>query len=157
MLQNLDARVVTVGGNPSFLKKPRLDLNDLQLDKSDSGLKAAGYGMFARIYFAFELAHRLRGTSVSSMVFHPGFVKSNLMNGAPWWLKLVFSLYPAVRHAPETCKSGVYVATKEDSKSTNGQFFDEKGSSIPMRGNFDRAIGERLWLLTEQLLSRHGS
>jgi hypothetical protein len=65
VLQNLDARVVTVGGNPSFLKKPRLDLNDLQLDKSYSGLKAAGYGMFARIYFAFELADRLKGTSVS--------------------------------------------------------------------------------------------
>lgn len=91
-------------------------MNDLELNKSYSGLKAAGYGMFARIYLAFELADRLKGISVSSMVFHQGFVKSNLMNGAPWWLKLVFSLYPAVRHAPETCKSGVYLATKEDIK-----------------------------------------
>ena len=150
-----DARIVTVGGNPAFLKKPKLDLNDLQLTKSYSGLKAAGYGMFSRIYFAFELADRLKGTSVSSMVFHPGFVKSNLMNGAPWWLRLVFSLYPAVRNAPKTCESGVYLATKEDAQSTNGQFFDEKNGIIPVRGNFDESIGKQLWLLTEQLLSPH--
>jgi NAD(P)-dependent dehydrogenase (short-subunit alcohol dehydrogenase family) len=150
-----DARIVTVGGNPSFLKKPKLDLNDLQLTKSYSGLKAAGNGMFARIYFGFELADRLNGTSVSSMVFHPGFVKSNLANDAPWWLKLMFSLYPSVRNAPETCESGVYVATKEDAKSTNGQFFDEKKCIIQIRDNFDKSIGERLWLLSEQLLSPH--
>jgi NAD(P)-dependent dehydrogenase (short-subunit alcohol dehydrogenase family) len=152
-----DARIVTVGGNPAFLKQPNLDLNDLELTKSYSGLKAAGHGMFARIYFAFELADRLKSTSVSSMVFHPGFVKSNLINGAPWWLKLVFSLYPAVRNAPKTCKSGVYVATKEDAKSTNGQFFDEKNGIIQMRSNFDKSIAEQLWLLSEQLLSPHRS
>ncbi|RYE16381.1 MAG: SDR family NAD(P)-dependent oxidoreductase, partial [Sphingobacteriaceae bacterium] len=152
-----DARIITVGGNPAFLKKPELDLKNIQLDRSYGGLKAAGYGMFARIYFGFELADRLKDTSVSSMVFHPGFVKSNLGNDAPWWLKLMFSLYPAVRNAPETCESGVYVATKEDAKSTNGQFFDEKKGIIQMRNNFDKSTGEQLWLLSEQLLRQHHS
>jgi NAD(P)-dependent dehydrogenase (short-subunit alcohol dehydrogenase family) len=148
-----DARIVTVGGNPVFLKKPKLDLNDLQLTKSYNGLRAAGYSMSARIYFGFELADRLKGTSVSSMVFHPGFVKSNLANDAPWWFKLMLGLYPSVRNAPETCESGIYVAIKEDAKSTNGQFFDEKNDIIQMRDNFNKSIGEQLWLLSEQLLS----
>lgn len=147
-----DARILTVGGNPLFLKKPKLNLNDIQLAQSYSGLKAAGYGMFARIYFGFELADRLQDTSVSSMVFHPGFVKSNLGNEAPWWLKLLLNLYPSVRNAPETCESGVYVATKENAKSTNGQFFDEKNNVIQMHNNFDTAVGKQLWLLSEQLL-----
>lgn len=149
-----DARIVTVGGNPLFLKKPKINLNDLQLAKLYSGLKAAGYGMFARIYFGFELADRLKNTSVSSMVFHPGFVKSNLGNGAPWWLKIMLSLYPSVRNAPETCESGVYVATKENAISTNGQFFDDKKNIIEIRNNFDKSVGKQLWLLSEQLLNK---
>lgn len=150
-----DARVVTVGGNPLFLKKPKLDLNDLQLNKSYGGLKAAGYGMFARIYFAFELADRLNDSSVSSMIFHPGFVKSNLGNGAPWWLKTMFNLTSSVRNAPDTCESGVYVATKQNTKPNNGQFFDEKNNVVQMRNNFDKSIGKRMWLLSEELVSLH--
>jgi NAD(P)-dependent dehydrogenase (short-subunit alcohol dehydrogenase family) len=149
-----DARIVTVGGNPVFLKKPSLDLKNIQLDRSYGGLKAAGYGMFARIYFGFELADNLKNTPVSSMVFHPGFVKSNLGNEAPWWLKLMLNLYPSVRNAPETCESGVYVATKEDAKSTNGEFFDDKNNIVHLRKNFDKTIGEQLWLLSEKLLTQ---
>lgn len=152
-----DARVVTVGGNPLFLKKPKLDLNDLQLSENYGGLKAAGYGMVARIYFGFELGDHLKASSVSSIVFHPGFVKSNLQKDAPWWLKLMLNLYPSVRNAPDTCKSGVYVATKENAKINNGEFFDEKNNIIDLRNNFDKVVGERLWFLSEQLLQRYNS
>src|SRR5690606_32811619 len=115
-----DARIVTVAGAPRFLKKPKIDLNNLQLEKSYSWLKATNLAMFARIYFGFELAEKLQYTSVSSMLFHPGFVKSNLgKNKLPWWLKLMMSFSSDVKNAPETCESGVYVATKENPKSTN--------------------------------------
>jgi len=147
-----DARIVTVAGAPRFLKKPKIDLNNLQLEKSYSWMKATNLAMFARVYFGFELADRLQNTSVSSMVFHPGFVKSNLGKGAtPWWLKLMFSFSSDVRNAPETCESGIYVATKENAKSTNGKFFDEKNNIVELRDKFDKSIGKELWLLSEQL------
>src|SRR5690606_20423975 len=150
-----DARIVTVAGAPRFLKKPKIDLNNLQLEKSYSWMKATNLGMFARVYFGFELADRLQNTSVSSMVFHPGFVKSNLGKGAtPWWLKLMFSFSSDVRNAPETCESGIYVATKENAKSTNGKFFDEKNNIVELRDKFDKSIGKELWLLSEQLASK---
>src|SRR6478735_9290296 len=145
LMKTEDSRIVTVGGNPFFLKKPKIDLDDLQLSKSYGGLKAAGYGMFARIYFGFELADRLEGTSVSSMIFHPGFVKSNLANNAPWWLKVISNLSPSVRNAPDTCESGIYVATKENAKSTNGKFFNEKNEIIDIRPRFEKSIGKQLW------------
>ena len=153
LMKTEDSRIVTVGGNPFFLKNPKLQLDDLQLSRSYSGLKAAAYGMFARIYFGFELADRLKGTSVSSMIFHPGFVKSNLANNAPWWLKFISNLSPSVKNAPETCKSGVYVATKENATSTNGQFFNEKNDIIDIRPNFDKLTGKQLWQISESLLS----
>ncbi len=150
-----DARIVTVAGAPRFLKKPKIDLNNLQLEKSYSWMKATNLAMFARVYFGFELADRLQNTSVSSMVFHPGFVKSNLGKGAtPWWLKLMFSFSSDVRNAPETCESGIYVATKENAKSTNGKFFDEKNNIVELRDKFDKSIGKELWLLSEQLASK---
>ncbi len=150
-----EARIVTVAGAPRFLKKPKLDLNNLQLTKSYSWLKSTNLAMFARVYFGFELADRLQNTSASSMLFHPGFVKSNLgKNKMPWWLKLMFSLSSDVRNAPETCESGVHVATKENAKSANGKFFDEKNNVIDIRKNFDQSAGKELWLLSEQLSSK---
>jgi len=147
-----DARIVTVAGAPRFLKKPKIDLNNLQLAKSYSWMKAISLAMFARIYFGFELADRLQNTSASSMVFHPGFVKSNLgKDTAPWWLKLLFSFSSDVRNAPETCQSGVYVATKENAKLTNGKFFDEKNNIVELQDKFNKSIGRELWLLSEQL------
>lgn len=150
-----DARIVTVAGAPRFLKKPKIDLNNLQLAKSYSWMKATNLAMFARVYFGFELADRLQNTAASSMVFHPGFVKSNLGKGAtPWWLKLMFSFSADVRNAPETCESGIYVTTKENAKSTNGKFFDEKNNIVELRDKFDKSIGKELWLLSEQLASK---
>ena len=149
-----DTRIVTVAGAPRFLKKPKIDLNDLQLAKSYSWMKATNLAMFARVFFGFELADRLQNTSASSMVFHPGFVKSNLGKGtSPWWLKLMFSFSSDVRNAPETCESGIYVATKENAKSTNGKFFDEKNYIVELRDKFDKSIGKELWSLSEQLAS----
>ncbi|WP_460975230.1 SDR family NAD(P)-dependent oxidoreductase [Spirosoma knui] len=151
-----EARIVTVAGAPRFLKKPKIDLSNLQLTKSYSGLKAISLAMFARIFFGFELADRLQSTSASSMLFHPGFVKSNLgKSTAPLWLKLMFSFSSDVRNAPETCESGVYVATKENAKLTNGKFFDEKNNIVELRDNFDQSIGRELWLLSEQLVLKN--
>lgn len=150
-----DARIVTVAGAPRFLKNPKIDLNNLQLARSYSWIKATNLAMFARVYFGFELADRLQNSPASSMVFHPGFVKSNLGKGAtPWWLKLMFSLSSNVRNAPETCESGVYVATKENAKSTNGKFFDEKNNIVELRDKFEKSTGKELWLLSEQLASK---
>lgn len=150
-----DARIVTVAGAPRFLKTPKIDFNNLQLARSYSWMKATSLAMFARVYFGFELADRLQNSSASSMVFHPGFVKSNLGKGTtPWWLKLMFSLSSNVRNAPETCESGVYVATKENAKSTNGKFFDEKSNIVELRDKFEKSIGKELWLLSEQLASK---
>lgn len=150
-----EARIVTVAGAPRFLRKPKIDLNDLELTKSYSWMKATNLAMFARVYFGFELADRLKNTSASSMLFHPGFVKSNLgKSTTPWWLKLMFLLSPDVRNAPETCESGVYVATKENAKSSNGKFFDEKNNIIELRDKFEKSIGNELWLLSEHLASK---
>lgn len=69
------SRVVTVAGNPAFLKNPNIHFEDLQLVNHFSGMRALSQTLIARTYFAFELARRLEGTGVSSFAFHPGWAR----------------------------------------------------------------------------------
>lgn len=150
-----DARVATVAGAPRFLKNPKMDLNNLQLDKNFSWLKSVKLGVLQRVYFGFALADKLQHTKASSLLFHPGFVKSNLgKTTAPWWAKLMMSFSSDIRNAPETCESGVFAATQKNAKLLNGKFLDEKGQIVNLEKIFDTSIGEKLWLMSEQLLAK---
>lgn len=86
------ARVITVAGAPRFLKHAKINFDDIQSLQHFSGLGALAQSMFARTFFSFALAQRLQGSGVSSLVFHPGFIKSDLARNAPWTLKLITSL-----------------------------------------------------------------
>lgn len=144
------ARVVTIGGATRFLKKTGLDLHELQFPKS-FGMKTILSSMLARIYFGFELADRLEGTNVSSIIVHPGFVKSNIGRSVPWWLKILFSLSSNVRNAPSTCESGVFAAL--ETNVGNGVFIDDQKNIVDIRSSFRKETGENLWVLSEKLLS----
>ncbi len=65
--QGQPARILTVAGNPSFLKNPQINLENIELTKNYSGLRATSQAMFARTVFSFELAKQLAGSGVSSV------------------------------------------------------------------------------------------
>ena len=142
------ARVMTVGGAPRFLRQPVIDLQDLQLAHNYSGMRATSQAMFARLYFAFALARRLQGTSVTSVAFHPGLVSSRLVKDAPWWLKLLTGVLKPWEKT--TCESGVYVATAPEA-AANGAFFDDQKRLVALNDKYNPAIGEQLWQLSEAL------
>lgn len=144
------SRVITVAGNPRFLKKPKIDLSDIQLENNYSHMRAITHAMFLRISFAFELARRLEGTGVTSVAFHPGLVKSNLTRNAPWYLKITMPLMTAT--GKSECPVGVYVATDPEIEKANGVFFDDKHQILPIHENFDVEDGSRLWDLFEALV-----
>jgi NAD(P)-dependent dehydrogenase (short-subunit alcohol dehydrogenase family) len=154
ILKNTEnARVVTVGGAPKYMKNPKINLDDVQLTQSYSGMKAINTAMVARVYFGFELAARFRHTSASSIVFHPGYVKSNIGKNAPWWLKFIFFITLTNLKSKDTCESGVYVALKDNALNSNGKFFDDKKEIIELNDRFDTLTGKKLWMLSEELLS----
>jgi NAD(P)-dependent dehydrogenase (short-subunit alcohol dehydrogenase family) len=143
------ARVMTVGGAPRFLQHPTLDLQDIQLAKNYSGMRATSQAMFARIYFTFALAKRLEGTGVTAVAFHPGLITSQLVQDAPWWLKaLTVLLKPWEK---DTCDVGVYLATAPEAAQANGVFFDDKMQVVPLNNRYDPLLGEKLWHLSEDL------
>lgn len=147
------ARVMTVGGAPRFVQKPTLDLDDLQLARNYSGMRATSQAMFARLYFTFALARRLEGTGATSVAFHPGLITSNLVQGAPWWLKGITALLKPWEKT--TCDIGVYLATDPATEAANGVFFDDKRQLIPLP-NYDPAVGEKLWQRSAELTGLAG-
>ncbi|MEK0316215.1 SDR family NAD(P)-dependent oxidoreductase [Cohnella sp. 56] len=145
------ARVITVGGDPRFLNNPRIDFGDIQSMNRFSGKRATMQAMYARILFGFELADRLEGTGVSSVVFHPGWVKSRLNRHSPWYLRMLSPMMNAL--AARDCKAGVYAASAAGIDGLNGIFIDDKLKLLPIKENFDKDAGPRLWQACQDLMT----
>lgn len=149
------ARVLTVAGRPSFLRRPRIDLDDLNFERKFGGLRALSQTLYAKVSFALELARRLEGSRVTSVAFHPGSVGgSNLgRDGAPWWLRAVAAI--VVRTPRKDCPIAVHLATSPEVEGTSGVFFDERGNVVPsIAERDDRAQGKKLWDLSEALVAK---
>jgi NAD(P)-dependent dehydrogenase (short-subunit alcohol dehydrogenase family) len=144
------SRVLTVGGAPRFIKKPQITLKDLRPSKSYNGLTALSKAMFARVYFAFELAERLKGTNTSSFIFHPGLITSNLVNDAPLWLR--FITYLMKPWEKKDCKIGVYLATSDEISAHSGSFYDDEKNVISLNDVYHSDMGRALWSETETFL-----
>lgn len=148
------SRVITVAGAPRFLANPRVNLDDLQLGKSFSGMAALAQTMFARVSFGFELAERLEGTGVTSVVFHPGAIQSRLARNVPWWLKVLTAplMVPFALLAKKECDIAVYLASSPGVEGVSGVFFDDLRRIVPaIRANHDVAAGQKLWEMSEGL------
>ncbi|TBL77373.1 SDR family NAD(P)-dependent oxidoreductase [Paenibacillus thalictri] len=145
------SRVITVAGNPRFLKKPHIDFEDIQLLNHFSGMRAATQTMNARILLAFEWAKHLEGTGVASVAFHPGWVKSKLTRHSPWYLRMMAPFMNA--RAGDDCKPGVYAASAMEIAEANGAFLDDKMHILPIRHNYDIEAGPKLWRVCEELTS----
>ncbi|WP_240418087.1 SDR family NAD(P)-dependent oxidoreductase [Paenibacillus periandrae] len=145
------ARVITVSGNPRFMKNPVINFEDIQMEHQYSGMRAANQSLFAKTLFAFELAKRLEGMGVTSNAFYPGFVKSNLSRNAPWYLRLAAPIMNASVKAE--CGIGVYLASAKEIERANGVFFDDKKQIVPIQTKFDEGAGNKLWTLCEGLTS----
>ena len=148
--ESAPARVITVGGNPSFLKNPTINFDDLQSLNRFNGINATAQAMYARVFFAFELARKLHGTTLTSVAFNPGVIKSNLTAQAPWYMKLIGALYQPF--AKEICEVGAYLATSPQVERTTGVFFNEKMQIVPLHERFDPSIGEKLWANSKSLI-----
>ena len=71
------ARVVNVSSVAH--KGAQIDFDDLQGRRRYNGLRAYGRSKLANLLFTYELARRLKGTSVTANALHPGLVATNLL------------------------------------------------------------------------------
>ena len=94
--QSASARVVTVSSNAQTTG--RIDFNDLQGEKSYSGARAYSQSKLANVLFSYELARRLKDTSVTANALHPGVVSTSFGAEDPASVQRTIHPLPAALH-----------------------------------------------------------
>jgi len=159
------ARVVTVSSGIHIIGK--INFDDLQSERSYSKWAAYGQAKLANLLFAYELQRKLAasGSSVISVVAHPGYASTNLQNGGPEMqgsrsgkrtmsaANHILAQSAAMGALPE-----VYAATSPNVRGGDyigpDGFMGQRGFPKKVKSNArsrDQAVAARLWAVSEEL------
>lgn len=141
------ARVINVSA-PSTTAINFEDINGKK--KYSSGfLGAFGASKMMNIMFTYALARRIEGTGVTTSVFHPGLVKSDLTKDMP---KVLYHLFRLISSSPDkAAKMLSSLAIDHQYQNSNGKFFKFDGKEIQSnKYSYDQQLQEKLWSLSEQ-------
>jgi NAD(P)-dependent dehydrogenase (short-subunit alcohol dehydrogenase family) len=121
--QSAPARIVNISSDS--YKIARLELDDLQLERSYSVAQAYARSKLAILYFTLELARRIEGTGVTANAVDPGPVASNIAANNPGVLyslakPMIRYLFPSAARAARTC---LRVATDPALERSSGGYW----------------------------------
>ena len=159
------ARIVTVSSGAHMFGK--INFDDLQSERSYSKWGAYGQSKLANLLFAYELQRRLAaaGSSVISVVAHPGYASTNLQGVGPEMEGSRIgkrTMSAANRALAQSAAMGalpeVYAATSlavrgGDYIGPTG-FMGQRGFPKKVKSNarsHDQAVAARLWAVSEEL------
>ncbi|MGQ9616409.1 MAG: SDR family NAD(P)-dependent oxidoreductase [Spirochaetota bacterium] len=143
------SRVITVGGNPLYIRNVSISLDDLQLERGYTWMRSARQAFAARVVFTYELARRLYGTGVTANAFHPGFIRTNIHRSLPWYMRLPLNLLKPLLSG--SCETGVYLASSPEVEGITGRLFVRKRPIEFKPPWYTPEVGLRLWEISEKL------
>ena len=157
LLESAPARIIQV--NSQGHRFGGLDLDDLNWDRRFyRGLQGYGAAKTAQLLTVWELADRLAGTGVTINAMHPGAVKSNIgmNNGLLYrlynrWLLRWFLGDPVI-----SGEAIHYLASAPEMADVSGRFFNRTIDEVPAAHARDRALGKRVWAVSEALCGLDG-
>jgi retinol dehydrogenase 12 len=139
------ARVVTVA---SEIYSRKLDLGNLQGERSYNFFKAYQQSKLCNVLFAFELARRLDDTDVTSNVVSPGPSKTGFgdnMTGPAHTFTRVMKASPRFSVPEKGARTLVYAATDPELDGVSGRFYykQKELATKPVTRNTEIAV--QLW------------
>ncbi len=144
------ARIVSVASEAH--RFGRIDLDDLQNERSYRGLRVYGQSKTANILFTRELARRLAGTGVTANCLHPGAIRSNLGRGNGPILDGVQRIVGLFLKSPEQgARTSIHLAASPDVATTSGAYFADCKARKPAAHATDAATAHALWEATERM------
>jgi NAD(P)-dependent dehydrogenase (short-subunit alcohol dehydrogenase family) len=123
LTESAPARVVNISSDTYKIAK--LELDDLQLERSYSVSQAYARSKLAIVYFSLELARRVEGTGVTVNAVDPGPVASNIAANNEGLLyslakPMIRHLFPSAARAARTC---LLVATDPALETASGGYW----------------------------------
>ena len=137
----------------------RLDFDDLNSRKkwnkpsAIAGNRAYQASKLCIVYFTYELARRLEGSTVTANAVHPGaFVDTNIyVNMTGFFgltMKLLKPFYLPVEKGAETA---LYLASSPEVEGVSGNYFAQCAPKESAKVSYDREAARRLWSISEEM------
>lgn len=121
----------------------RLNFDDLQGERRFSAFDAFGASKMANLLFAYAWARRWGGSEIQANAFHPGLIKSRLMQNAN---PLVRWLSQAAAAPPERAAEALAdLALAPEYAAVNGQFYSFRSPIASNAYSHDMTVQDRLW------------
>jgi retinol dehydrogenase-12 len=141
-------RVVTTSSDAHT--SGRLDLDDLQSEKSYSAMRVYGTTKLCNILFTRELAKR--APELHANCFHPGVVRTGFgKNDNGIWKVLTTIGAPFFRSPERGARSLVWLAVSEDAAALTGEYVQDEKVRAPSAQARDEVLAEGLWERSAEL------
>ena len=142
------ARIITVSSAAHV--STGIHFDDLNGEKSYSGLRAYGQSKLANILFTYELAHRLTDSDVTANALHPGFVATGFgSNNSDFFMKINAVLQRLFAITPEQgAQTSIFLATDPSVAQTTGRYFSNAKATASSKASYDVTTRRRLWQIS---------
>jgi retinol dehydrogenase-13 len=152
LVESAPSRIIQV--NSQGHRFGGLDLTDLNWERRRyNGYKAYGASKVAQLLTVWELSDLLKGTGATINAMHPGEVRTNIgMNNG--FLYRAYQRYLLWRVLKEAVISGnalFYLSAAQEMAEVSGKFYNQTIEEKPAPHALDRALGKRVWSISEQL------
>ena len=130
-----------------------INFDNLQFQRGRyKGIEAYRQSKLANILFTKELARRSRGSGVTSNCFHPGGVRTNLVQNNPWYYRLIWAaINPFLVSPKKGADTAIYLASSPKVAETSGEYFVNR-EPVRLSGLADdHDTAARLWKISEEL------
>ncbi len=118
-----------------------IDFDDLHFDKREYKPGVAyAQSKLANVLHALNLAHRLEGTGVSTFSVHPGWIRSNLVQGTMFrWIQNVlmrpFSGLLGTMSWFEGAQTSLHCLLDDDAPNHSGEYYSQNSILYPNKEN----------------------
>jgi retinol dehydrogenase 12 len=129
----------------------RLDLDDLQSERSYAAMRVYGTSKLCNILFTRELAKR--APELHANCFHPGVVRTGFgKNEGGIWKVLTTAGGPFFRSPERGARSLVWLALSEQAGALTGEYVQDEKVSTPSAQARDDTLAEGLWERSAELV-----
>jgi NAD(P)-dependent dehydrogenase (short-subunit alcohol dehydrogenase family) len=136
------ARVVTTASDAH--RSGRLDLDDLQSERSYAAMRVYGTTKLCNVLFTRELARRM--PELHANCFHPGVVRTGFGKSENGIWKLMTTVGGPFFRSPERgARSLVWLALSDDAATLTGEYVEDEKVVTPSEQARDDGLARQLW------------